>query len=113
MLDPEFQRGIRLLNGGEYFRAHEVLEDVWRGAAAADKKFLQGMIQLAVGLHHAQNNNRRGALSVLSRARGNLLAYAPAHDNVNVSAICDWISRAAAAIEAGDPPPAPRIEVQA
>ena len=33
-----FIEGIKLFNSAEFFEAHEVLEDVWRGAPAAEKK---------------------------------------------------------------------------
>jgi len=46
-----YVHGIRLFNQHHFFDAHEVLEDVWRAAPAEQKKFLQGLIQLAVGLH--------------------------------------------------------------
>ena len=55
-----FREGIKLFNSAEFFEAHEVLEDVWRGAPAAEKRFLQGLIQVAVALHHHSKENRVG-----------------------------------------------------
>jgi predicted metal-dependent hydrolase len=37
----QYLRGLELFNRREFFEAHEALEDVWRAAPAADKKFLQ------------------------------------------------------------------------
>jgi len=70
-----FRRGVRLLNEGAYFEAHEVLEDVWREAPHAEKKFLQGLIQVAVALYHHSRGNRVGACSLLARGRRNLGGY--------------------------------------
>ena len=52
-----------------------VLEDVWRESTGPEKKFLQALIQIAVGLHHHSRGNQRGALSLLARATRNLEAY--------------------------------------
>ncbi len=68
-MDSElYLRGIKLFNSGAYFEAHEVLEDVWRAAPVPEKKFLQGLIQVAVGLHHHSKGNVVGARSLLARA---------------------------------------------
>ena len=75
-MDSElYLRGIRLFNSGAYFEAHEVLEDAWRAAPTVEKKFLQGLIQVAVGLHHHSKGNVVGARSLLSRAARNLSSY--------------------------------------
>ena len=68
---------IDLFNGGRFFDAHEVLEDVWRSVPNLPPRrllrlHLQGMIQLAVAFHHASTGNRTGARSVLERAMRNL-----------------------------------------
>jgi len=67
-----FEHGVRLFNEGEYFEAHEVWEDVWRAASAEQKKLLQGLIQIAVALHHHSTGNTMGARSLLDRGSRNL-----------------------------------------
>jgi uncharacterized protein len=67
-----FSRGVELFNRAAFFEAHEVLEDVWRAAAPPQKKFLQGLIQVAVALHHHSRGNVAGARSLLGRAVRNL-----------------------------------------
>jgi predicted metal-dependent hydrolase len=67
-----FLQGVRLFNRTEFFAAHEVWEDVWRAAPCDEKLFLQGLIQVAVALHHHSTGNRAGAISVLERATRNL-----------------------------------------
>jgi uncharacterized protein len=72
-LDPQQHlEGIQLLNSGNYFEAHEVLEDVWREAPVDEKKFWQGLVQVAVALHHHSTGNLVGAKSVMARAARNL-----------------------------------------
>src|ERR1041385_9111724 len=71
----EFSRGIALFNQGNFYEAHEVLEDVWRPAVEPERKFLQALIQVAVGLHHHSTGNLIGAASLLRRALRNLERY--------------------------------------
>jgi predicted metal-dependent hydrolase len=75
MDDAGYRRGLELFNRGEFFDAHEVLEDVWRAAPSEEKLFLQGLIQLAVGLHHYTTGNLIGACSLLARGNQNLGKY--------------------------------------
>jgi uncharacterized protein len=72
--DPQhgFEEGRRLFNQRRYFDAHEVWEDVWREAHGGRKRVLQGLIQVAVALHHFTRENRRGAASLLARAEPKL-----------------------------------------
>ena len=61
--------------------AHELWERVWREIAEADRLWVQGLIQIAAGLHHLQRDRTRPAtgllrkgLEKLSRGRPSLLA---------------------------------------
>ena len=71
----EFTRGIALFNGARFFEAHEVLEDVWRAAPAEEKRFFQGLVQLAVAFHHHSMGNHIGMRSVMERGLRNLDGY--------------------------------------
>jgi predicted metal-dependent hydrolase len=68
----QYLRGISLFNNAKFFDAHEVLEDVWRAAPPDNKKFLQGVVQVAVAFHHYSTGNRVGMRGVLERAIKNL-----------------------------------------
>ena len=67
-----YRRGIRLFNAREFYDAHEVWEDVWRESHGMEKRFLQGLIQAAVALHHHSTGNVVGACSLMERSRKNL-----------------------------------------
>ena len=72
---------------GEFFEAHEILEEFWVGYRGDDRDFYKGLIQAAVALHHRRAGNIVGALGVGSRARGHLAPYAPRYATVDVAAI--------------------------
>ena len=70
-----FQRGIEQFNEGDYFEAHETLEALWKSESGPVRNLLQGIIQLAVALHHVRRGNQKGALSLLERALVRLGPY--------------------------------------
>jgi predicted metal-dependent hydrolase len=80
-----FLEGIARFNAGEFFEAHEVLEDVWMLEVGPDKRFLQGLIQLAVAFHHAGNENMVGTEGLLTKGIEKLEAYPPRHYGVHLT----------------------------
>lgn len=100
-----------MFNTSAYFEAHEVLEDVWREAPGEEKKFLQGLIQIAVGLHHHSTGNRAGARSLLARGARNLAPYPEDFAGIDVgtlrAAALAWSEALSKALPT---PPPPRIE---
>ncbi len=63
-LPARFYDAVSLLNAGEYFECHEVLEELWREETTSLRLFYQGVLQIAVGCYHLTvRQNRRGGLS--------------------------------------------------
>ena len=56
-----YLEGIEHFNAGRYFDAHEVWEEIWLRSSGDTKMFYQMLIQAAVGLHHFERGNIRGA----------------------------------------------------
>jgi predicted metal-dependent hydrolase len=107
-----YLKGIALFNHGEFFDAHEVFEDVWRAAPEPERKFLQGLIQLAVGFHHFSTGNCLGARSLLERGSRNLAAYSDPHLGVRLAPLLACVADWCRALDLDSPlPPLPRIQV--
>ena len=113
MSSPEFLHGIALLNGAHFFEAHEVLEDIWRPMALsdADRIVMQGIVQIAVALHHQSTGNRSGALSVMRRALRNLAGASEHSLGVRIDLLRPAVDCWIAAVERGAHPNAPKIEL--
>jgi uncharacterized protein len=62
--DPRYLAGILFFNGGDFFEAHEVWEDLWSESHGAERRFYQGLIQAAVGLFHFSGGNLGGAVKL-------------------------------------------------
>lgn len=82
-MEDAFERGLALFNGGEYYEAHEVWEEAWMHAPPRERFFLQALIHLAVGLHHARMGNEEGARRQRSKALGKLAGYLPSHGGLD------------------------------
>ena len=94
-------RGLALIRAGEYFAAHEELEDAWRAAPAEERDFLQGLVHVAVAWYQAGRGNRVGCGRQLEKAMRRLAPYAPAHRGVELTAVLGSVSAAAGVVADG------------
>jgi predicted metal-dependent hydrolase len=69
VLERAMEEAVCLFNEGLFFEVHEVLEAVWLKEEGQVRLLLQGLIQIAAGFHHLENNNFKGALSLLKEGR--------------------------------------------
>jgi uncharacterized protein len=68
---------IELFNSGEFYACHDALEALWVDAPVDEKKFYQGLLQIAVACYHLGNKNWRGATVLLGEGRFRLMPYEP------------------------------------
>ena len=101
-----FREGIALFNGGRFFDCHEAWEEVWLEFSGERKKFLQGLIQVAVALHHLRNGNRVGAERLLAAAVEKLAGDSPERELIDVAALLAALAPLRQQIRAGEPSPA-------
>lgn len=74
--------GIRQFNRGEWYECHETIEALWLSETGDVRNLYQGIIQIAIALHHWRNGNLGGSLSLLASGNGYLL---------RVPAVCLWV----------------------
>jgi predicted metal-dependent hydrolase len=77
--NPLYLQGLEYFNECDFFEAHEVWEELWADCRDDSRKFYQGLIQVAVALHHFGNGNVRGAKKLYHSSRKYLAPYAPLH----------------------------------
>ena len=106
-----YRVGIDLFNRASFYDAHEVLEDAWRASSPPRKLFLQGLVQVAVALHHHSTGNLVGACSVLARARRNLSSYPAEFSGIRLDLLlADLTSWQQALTHSAPLPPLPKIQ---
>lgn len=64
--------GLRCYQAEQFFEAHEHWESIWLKLREPEKSFLQSLIQISAAFHHLRRGNRRGAISLLTRALARL-----------------------------------------
>ncbi len=68
-LHPQAAEGLRLFNAGEYFEAHEALENAWNAERGKVRDLYRGILQIAVVYLHITRANYNGAVKVYDRSR--------------------------------------------
>jgi uncharacterized protein len=100
-VESGLSRGLAQIARGEYFEAHETLEDVWRAADPAEKDFFQGLVHVAVAWYQAGRGNRVGCDRQLEKAARRLAPFAPEHRGVDVAAFLRSVERAQRTVASG------------
>jgi predicted metal-dependent hydrolase len=96
-----FQHGIDLFNRGEFYRCHEVLEELWTPTIQPERWFLQSLIHFAVGFFHHQQSNQTGASRQLRKGLRKIQDYLPEWGGVRTAAIEQAVRDCLTSIEAG------------
>ncbi len=86
---PLYLKGIAYFNEFEFFEAHDIWEELWSDYHGPDRKFYQGLIQVAVCLHHFNNGNTRGARKLYNSSRNYLEPHLPHHLGLNLQKLFD------------------------
>ena len=72
------EQGRAAFNDGQYFEAHELWEEDWQELAGAERVFVQGLIQIAAGLHHLGQHRPRPAAVLLRKGLEKISRGVPA-----------------------------------
>ncbi|MGB3266412.1 MAG: DUF309 domain-containing protein [Microcoleus sp.] len=80
----EFWQGIEQFNSQDFYACHDTLEALWMEAGEPEKRFYQGILQIAVALYHLGNQNWRGAVILLGEGINKLSYYQPSYAEIAV-----------------------------
>jgi predicted metal-dependent hydrolase len=86
-----FLAGVELIRTGEYFAAHEELEDAWRAAPPEERDFFQGLVHVAVAWYQAGRGRRIGTERQLAKALRRLEPFAPTHRGLELQPLLDQL----------------------
>jgi uncharacterized protein len=93
MAPPEFWQGIEEFNQQKFYNCHDTLEALWMEAREPQKKFYQGILQIAVSCYHLSNRNWRGAVILLGEGTRKLTEYQPDYEEIDVSQLVEQSSQ--------------------
>lgn len=83
----EFWQGVEQFNQQEFYACHDTLEALWMEAVEPQKRFYQGILQIAVACYHLSNLNWRGAVMLLGEGIGRLRDYQPSYYGIDVAGL--------------------------
>jgi predicted metal-dependent hydrolase len=103
--ESAYNAGLDLIRAGEYFAAHEELEDAWRAAPADERDFFQGLVHVAVAWYQAGRGRKIGTERQLAKAIRRLKPYAPEHRGLRLEPLLDQLRELHARGSLDLPPP--------
>lgn len=86
-IPEEFWQGVEQFNQQDFYACHDTLEGLWMEASEPDKKFYQGVLQIAVSFYHLRNHNWRGAAILLGEGISRLSNYQPSYCGIDVETL--------------------------
>lgn len=89
-LPPELAAYAALMEAGEFYEAHEALEDLWAMDPTRTRELWKGLIMLAGALHHWRCGRRRPAHVLWEGAASRLRRYPARVEGVALGALRDW-----------------------
>jgi predicted metal-dependent hydrolase len=116
-MDARLHEGIKLFNARQFFECHEVLEELYQETDAANKPFLEGLIQLAAAFRiFAEFGEVKGPVRMIYQALVRFENYHPDFLQVRVQELSAVLENWAKQAQQGaSPPPAtsiPKIPVK-
>src|SRR5262245_48149850 len=82
--DPRFLKGIDEFNQRLFFECHETLEEIWLEEHGEERRFYQGIIQVAAGYFKLEQGVPAGAIKLWHTGLEKLEPYAPVYLGIDV-----------------------------
>lgn len=95
--------GIERFNAGDYYHAHDALEEAWMQDRGAGRELYRGLLQVGIAYYQIGRGNYRGAVKMLLRARQWLEPLPAVCRGVDVATLRADAERVHAALIAGGP----------
>lgn len=100
----QLSAGRRAFAQGEFFDAHEHWEAAWNASDGAERRCIQGMIQIATALHKLAAGRADLARSLLAKALAKLADAPPSLEGLDVPRFARDAAALLVALESGDSP---------
>ena len=91
--DSRFEIGMKLFNSCQWYKSHDVFEEIWHESLGSERQLLQGILQVAVAQVHLENSNINGATILYGEALGRLKRFQLANLGLDIVGLCKCISQ--------------------
>jgi predicted metal-dependent hydrolase len=83
--DPRLHKGIDEFNQQLFFECHETLEEIWLEEHGEDRRFYQGIIQIAAGYFKLQQGVPAGAVKLWRMGLEKIEPYSPVYLGIELA----------------------------
>jgi predicted metal-dependent hydrolase len=108
----KIREGCNFFNKGEFYEAHESWEDVWNELDDPERRWVQGAIQVATGLHKLTRMRPDVCVTLLRKALGKLHDAPPAWRGLDLEGARRGAERILSDLENGGRPDARSVTLK-
>ena len=91
--DSRFEIGMKLFNSCQWYKSHDVFEEIWHETGGAERQLIQGILQVAVAQVHLENSNLNGATILYGEALGRLKRFHLGKFGLDFEGLSNCVSR--------------------
>ena len=91
--DSRFEIGMKLFNSCQWYKSHDVFEEIWHETGGYERQLLQGILQVAVAQVHIENSNINGAMILYGEALGRLKKFQLANLGLDVLGLYNCVTK--------------------
>jgi predicted metal-dependent hydrolase len=91
--DSRFEIGMKLFNSCQWYKSHDVFEEIWHETGGPERQLIQGILQVAVAQVHLENGNFNGATILYGEALGRLKKFKLANFGLDIEELLNCVSR--------------------
>ena len=99
--DSRFEIGMKLFNSCQWYKAHDVFEEIWHETGGPERQLLQGILQIAVAQVHLENSNINGATILYGEALGRLKRFQITNLGLDIAGLSNCISKRLELLQTG------------
>ena len=99
--DCRFEKGMKLFNSCQWYKSHDVFEEIWHETGGPERQLLQGILQVAVAQVHLENGNLNGAIILYGEALGRLKKFHLANFGLDIEGLSSCVSMRLESLQIG------------
>ena len=91
--DSRFEIGMKLFNSCQWYKSHDVFEEIWHETGGPERQLLQAILQVAVAQVHLENSNLNGATILYGEALGRLKKFKLSNLGLDIEGLYICVSK--------------------
>tara|TARA_B100000700_G_scaffold113538_1_gene127583 strand:+ start:270 stop:650 length:381 start_codon:yes stop_codon:yes gene_type:complete len=99
--DYRFETGMKLFNSCQWYKSHDIFEEIWHETGGPERQVLQGILQVAVAQVHLENGNINGATILYGEALGRLKRSKLDSLRLDIENLCECVTKRLKLLQTG------------